>query len=160
MALRNIKIPTEAIVVNDDAFDVRGIALADLMVLAQAHGPALVTMFGMVMKKDGFEINESTVRSTILDVMTQFPDLLSALIALASDDYTPETVAIARRLPADAQASALQAIFRLSFSSEATLEKLLELATKMMGTLTQALNNATLPTFGGGIGDFGEARIS
>ena len=155
MGLRNIVIARQRVDLGDgQAFEVRGISLFDIMSVLNDYGPQMALMFGKVMaqKAEQRGLDNATVRKVISDISGEFPDVLAAAIALASDDYTPETVSIAKQLPMMKQIEAIEAIFVLTFKSEGDVVKLIESLTKMMTAATGALNTAMLPTSQAGIG--------
>lgn len=149
MKLSRIPILRETIEVREDvSFDVRGINLSDLMVLLQSHAPTAMILWRKL-QDDERELMKEDVRAIFADISFQFPDLVAAIIALASDDYSNDGRAVARQLPIDVQTSAIEAIFRLSFQSDSTLEKLASLAVKAIQGVTRAMETAQLPSTNG-----------
>ena len=155
MGLRNIVIARQRIDLGDgQAFEVRGISLFDIMSVLNDYGPQMALLFGKVMaqKAEKNGLDNASVRKAIADVSGEFPDVLAAAIALASDDYTPETVQIAKQLPMMHQISAIEAIFALTFKSEGDVKKLIESLTEMMVAATGTLKAAMLSPLPTGIG--------
>lgn len=155
MGLRNIVIARRRIDLGDDqAFEVRGISLFDIMSVLNDYGPQMALMFGKVMAQraeaNGFD--NASVRKAIADISGEFPDVLAAAIALASDDYTPETIRIAKQLPMMQQIAAVEAIFQLTFKSEGDVKKLIESLTEMMKAATGTLMGAMSSPSPSGIG--------
>ena len=150
MRLRDIVIQTTTIPVGETtSFEVRGISMNDLMVAASDYGPQLGVVFG---KLQSGEIETDDDRSTIMRLSREFPDLLAAIICLAADDYAPEMVAKMRRAPVTVTVDAVEAIFKLTFASEADIKKLMESLTRMIVAGSGALKAASGPTSGTGIG--------
>jgi hypothetical protein len=81
------------------------------------------------------------------------PEVAAAVIALASDDYAPETVAVAKQLPFNTQVELVEAIFHETFHSEADVKKLIASLTKMItaasGALTEIGPQISLDGIGG-----------
>jgi hypothetical protein len=145
MKLSQIPILRETITVREDVtFDVRGINLSDLMTLVQAYAPVAAILWRKL-QEDDKDLMSEDVRAMFQQVAYQFPDLVAAVIAMASDDYTPEGRRVARQLTADVQALAIETIFRLSFQSDSTLEKMASLAAKAIQGVTRAMEIAQLP---------------
>ena len=155
MGLRNIVIARRRIDLGDNqAFEVRGISLFDIMSVLNDYGPQMALMFGKVMaqKAEQGGLDNAAVRKAISDVSGEFPDVLAAAIALASDDYTPETIEIAKQLPMMSQIAAVEAIYVLTFKSEGDVKKLIESLTEMMVAATGTLKTAMLSPLPNGIG--------
>jgi hypothetical protein len=75
--------------------------------------------------------SRSYSRDNILDIAKEFPELVAAIIALASDAYTPKALDIARDLPFNTQLELIEGVFNNTFTSEADVKKLIESLTKM-----------------------------
>jgi hypothetical protein len=151
MGLRNIVIHRETVVVDENqTFDVRGISLFDIMQVIGDFGPQMSIAFGKITARDpGDELDAGTVKERIKDLAKEFPDLLAAVIALASDDYSTEAIKIAKQLPMIAQVSAIETIFGLTFRSEAEVGKLVESLIRAMASATGALNTTDLSSLRG-----------
>jgi hypothetical protein len=118
------------------------------MSLMQSHAPIAMILWRKLQEDDA-ELRSQDVKNVFSEVAIQFPDLVAAVIALAADDNTVDGRTIAKQLPADVQAVALEAIFRLSFHSESTLEKLAQLAAKAIQGATRVMEIAQLPSTNG-----------
>lgn len=154
MKLSRIPILRETIDVREEVdFQVRGINISDLMSLMQSHAPVAMVLWRKL-QEDDKELMTSDVRNVFSEVAAEFPDLVAAIIAMAADDNSVDGRTIARQLPADVQSLALEAIFRLSFQSESTLEKLASLAAKAIQGAMRVVESArlTLPD-GSGVSD-------
>lgn len=143
MGLRNITIPERTIVVGDGDITVRGIALGDLMVLVDAYGPQLAIAFQKV--QAGGSLSTKDTKLLLASLASEFPDLIAAGIALAADSYDAATVQLVRRLPFQVQIEVVEAIFGLTFTSEAEVKKLLGSLTKMLAEVSGALKTVQLP---------------
>lgn len=149
MGLRDIVIKTKTIKAEGASFEVRGVSMNDLMVAASDYGPQLGLVFTKL--KTG-EIQAEDVRSSIIALAKEFPELLAAIICLAADDYEPEMVEKLKKVPIGVTADALEAVFSLTFASEADVKKLVESLTRMIAAGSGALTQALGPTSGTGIG--------
>lgn len=156
MGLRNIVIHREVIEVDEtQTFKVRGITLFDLMQAVGDFGPQMALAFGKVTARDDSNpLTSADVKSRIRDLAKEFPDVLAAAIAMASDDYSVEAMKIVKELPMGVQLDAIERIARLSFRSEAEIKKLVESLVRAMAGATGALTNAKFP-LGTGTGDSG-----
>lgn len=155
MGLRNIVIRRARVELGDgQAFEVRGISLFDIMAVVNDYGPQMALMFGKVMaqKAGGGKLDNTAVRKAIADVSGEFPDVLAAAIALASDDYTTEGMEIAKQLPMMAQLQAVENIFSLTFQSEGDVKKLVGSLAEMMTAATGALTTVMASPLPNGIG--------
>lgn len=157
MGLRDITIHRTSVPYRDQTLEVRGISGADLMVAAQDYGPQIAVVFGKIQSGEF----GGDVKSTIMKVSRDVPEVAGAIIALASDDYTPETVKIATQLPLPIQVEALEAVFHETFYSEADVKKLIESLTRMITAVSGVLTE-TMPPLASrtGIGDFAAKRAS
>jgi len=158
--IHNVHIPTETVLFknrdgSDGSIEVRGITVADVMQAAHKYGPQLVLAFSKVWANGAQSLQESDVRVLIWEVSTEFPDVLSAVLAMAADEYNATGITLMRRLPMDKQAEVMKAVFNLSFASEGSLEKLVALVVEWLGEvrkLTEAVTQAPR-TSTTGIGD-------
>lgn len=143
--LKSIIIPREEIKLDDgQSFDVRAISTNDLMTLVGEHGMGLTEMFTRLQEKRGTgEFHADMIRDTILRVAREFPDVASGLIALASDAYDREGMALARELPFTVQVDALEKIFGLTFRSEGAVKKLMETLTKALTGVAGAMTEVS-----------------
>lgn len=144
MGLRDIVIRTKTIEVGDTTFEVRGLSMSDVMIAALDYGPQLSIVFAKLKSGD---VDTSDIRQTILELSREFPDILSAIICMAADDYDPEMVAKMRKVPMNVTVEAAEAIFELTFASEAEVKKLLESLTRILaagsGTLMMTLGQTS-----------------
>jgi hypothetical protein len=143
MGLRDIKLPTTTIETPGGAFAVRGLSFADLVTVANVHGAQAALVFAKL--TGGEMIAEQDVRTILSNLAPQVPDLVAAVIALASDDYAPETVDLAKRLSFNHQVAALEAIFHNTFESEADLKKFMESIIRMFTGAASAVGQMRLP---------------
>lgn len=152
MGLSHITIPRKTVDMDDgQKFEVRAISTNDLIGLVATHGPGLAMIFGKIKSGElGQDLTADAVRDGIFELAQGFPDIAATIIAIAADGYTDEEMEVARRLPLPAQADAIEKIFGLTFSSEATVKKLLESLTRMMLGVSETL--ATAPNLANGIG--------
>jgi L-fucose mutarotase/ribose pyranase (RbsD/FucU family) len=152
--LRTLTIPRTEIDTGFGVFSVRGISVDDITLAAIEHGPQIALLFARLQSEDAEMAQD--IRSIILTLGREFPDLIAAIISLAADDYSPESVRIARELPFPKQAEAVEAIFRNTFTSEADVKKLVESLARMIVGVSGALTEVRLSASEIGIGDFAE----
>ena len=151
MGLRDIQISRTTVTYRDQTIAVRGISATDLMVAAQDYGPQIALIFGKITGDGGFT---GDVKQAIMAFTREVPEVLGAAIALASDDYTPETVEIATKLPVNVQTELVEAIFHETFYSEAEVKKLIESLRRMIAAVSGVLTETTQPlTSPDGIGE-------
>jgi len=148
MGLRDLKIHTTTVDYREQKITVRGISAGDVMMAAQDYGPQMLLAFNQLTQ--GAETKDT--KQLIVEVAHELPELVAAAIALATDDYCPEAVEIAKKLPFNVQVEAVQAIFSETFYNEAEVKKLVESLSKMIAAVSGALTQVTLPDLGNGIG--------
>lgn len=151
--LHGIRIRRETIPYGEQEFEVRGFGAPDLMTLTAKHGTILAMVFGKIQQDrvPGQPVTTDAVKGILRDVAGDFPDLAAAVIAIASESNDDEGMEVARRLPLPVQVEALEAIFMLTFSSEAEVKKLVESLSRMAVAASGALTGVSLsPT---GIGE-------
>lgn len=151
MGLRDITIHRTTVNYREHEITVRGISTSDLMIAAQDYGPEIALIFGKVTSGEF----EGDTKKAIAAFTREMPEVIAAAIALASDDYTPETVKIAASLPLNVQIEAVEAIFHETFYSEADVEKLIESLTRMITAASGVLTQMTPLASEIGIGDSG-----
>ncbi len=151
MGLRDITIHRTTVQYRDQEIAVRGISASDLMVAAQDYGPEVAMIFGKVTSG---EFN-GDAKKAIASFTREMPEVIGAAIALASDDYSPETVATATKLPFNTQLELVEAIFHETFYSEADVKKLIESLTRMVTAVSGVLTEITPIASLGGIGESG-----
>lgn len=149
MGLRDIVILTKTIPAGDTTFEVRGLSAHDLIIAASDFGPQLTIVFTKL--KSG-EIVADDLKSAVMSVSKEFPELLAALICLAADDYDPVMVNKMKKVPIGVTTEAVEAIFGLTFRGEAEVKKLMESLARMIAAGSEALTTALGPTSGIGTG--------
>lgn len=132
VSLSQIAIETAKIYVNEeDYFEVRGLALADLITLTRKHLSDMENVFVQFMQQrsDGQTVTVDFIKSLAASALTESPKLVYAAISLASDDPEADEATIAK-LRATVQIDAMLNIAALSIKSETELKKLGEALTK------------------------------
>lgn len=156
MGLRNITIQRTTVTYNGEPIAVRGLSASDIMTAARDYAPQMALAFNEVVSNG--QIGD--MKSAIMKVADEFPELVAAAIALASDEYDDESVKTAGQLPFPTQLELVEGIFNETFTSEAEVKKLIESLTRMMlaasGALTE-INGSDLLT---GIGELGDKPLS
>lgn len=151
MGLRDIIIKrTKVELADGQSFDVRGLAAMDVMALVNTHGQALALAFGKIMAQGkGQPVSEELVRKLLASVGSDAPDVLAAIIALASDAYDEQGIQLAAQLPFLTQVQAGTAIFHLSFTSETEVKKLVESLAGAITAITANLTATPIPSLDG-----------
>ncbi|POF61576.1 hypothetical protein CFR73_14510 [Novacetimonas maltaceti] len=149
MGLQDIVLATATVTVSDGVqFAVRGLAPYDVAVLYTRYQSDMTDMFRRLTSKTG--AGETVDLET--DIVMQAPELVSALITLASntdpiDDASfQKAVAIAKQLPLGAQMDALEKIGELTFSSDMPPEKFVRLIVTTMRRMTATIQAQTPTT--------------
>lgn len=147
MGLRNIIIHREKVEVDENqSFMVRGITLFDIMQAVGDFGPQMALAFGKVTaREDGNPLTSAEVKGRIRDLAKEFPDVLAAAIAMASDDYSATAMTVVKQLPMSVQLDAIEKVARLSFRSEGEVGKLMESLVRAVAGATGALEKVELP---------------
>jgi hypothetical protein len=148
MGLVDYHIERATVKAGNTTITVRGITGADVMLAVQDYGPALALAYGQISMG---QMDQFDAKKTILAIAREVPEAVGAVIALASDEYVPEAVEKAGKLPIPITVELLQAIFGLTFKTEADVKKLLESLTEIMRAMSGALEAAgvSLPSQSG-----------
>ncbi len=149
MGLRDLQIHQTTITYRDQPIHLRGISAVDVMMAAQDYGPQMALAFGKLTSGDA---NTMDTKTMIVELSRELPDLVAACIALAADDYSPEGVSTAKKLPFNTQIEAIEAIFQETFYNEAEVKKLIESLTRMIAAISGALTDVAPLTSELGIG--------
>lgn len=143
MGLRDIQIPKRSVTYLGNKIEVRGITVADLMAATQDYGPQIALAFG---KATSGDLSDADIKTHILSLSREVPEVVAATIALAADEYEPEMVDTAMKLPFGVQVELIEAIFDLTFTSEAEIKKLVESLSKLIAAASGALTTAMEPS--------------
>lgn len=155
MGLRDITIPWETVEYGGTDLTVRGVTFADLAVLSREHAPTITMVVTKLTEEGTNRLADLAEISKAVRVFSQeAPELIGSVIALASDDYSPETVDIACDLPFNVQLELVEAIFRLTFRAEGDVEKLIGSLTRVIEATSGALKAANDSFSPIGIGGF------
>ncbi len=121
MALTDIVFPTRKVDAGDgQSFTVRGLCFDDLAFLMQEDPTGIDEL---VKRIQAGELPEEVSKGQIAKIIMNLPKLPALIIACASDDSSPEAVAIARRLPVPVVITALLDIVQLSFEPYGGVKK-------------------------------------
>lgn len=120
-----------------ETFEVRGISLSDIVTLSQTHMSTLSELFSNFMIRKGNEpVTNEMVSTFLVDCVADVPEIVSEIIALASDDHSPEAIDVIKTLRTPVLINAMMQIAALSITSEAELKKLVETLTKAIMKVT------------------------
>lgn len=142
MSLHHIVIRREKIEMPDgQVFEVRGITANDLMSLVGQQGAVLAMIYARAVesRSGGRPLMEDDVKGLLVKLATDFPDVVAAIIAHASDSPDAKGMEIARNLPFTTQIEALLAVFSITFASEAEVKKLVESLSTILTAISGAL---------------------
>lgn len=140
MKLRDIHIPRKAVELSSGhTVEVRGINASDMLLLTTKFGPQIAVAYALFKERvgTGEDATDADILGLIQAVAADAPMLLGWIMAVANDDPTEETAVNVNALPFVDQATLLNEITTLTFSSEATVKK-----------LTESLGGAFLTVFG------------
>lgn len=132
VSLSEVAIETARVYVNEeDFFEVRGLALADLINLTKQHLSEMERVFVdfMEQRSDGKTVTVDFIKGLATSALTECPKLVYAAIALASDDPEAEPEVIGK-LRVSVQIDAMLNVAALTIKSETELKKLGEALTK------------------------------
>lgn len=160
MRLSGIPILTEVVPIREGIeLEVRGINLADLVALLHVHAPAMLKVWEKVQHQEA-EFTVDIVKQIVRDMAIEFPDMMAAIIALSANEFNEAGMTVARQLSISNQAVILEAIARLSFQSDSSLEKLVLLVVRALQEATRAVKMVRTPISEDGSGDFAGTLVS
>lgn len=153
MKFSDLVIPTKEVTVSpEQKFSVRGMAYVDLVIALTDYSPALKVAFEEFEnhRMSGEKFTQKFVKDTLTKIIKESPDAVAAVICLAADDYSPESVAQARKLPIGTQLIFLGAIIELSMAGEADIKKVEEIVLGVIQTVTKTIREWTATDWLGG----------
>ncbi len=143
MGLRDIKIPEATIQTPGGEFAVRGLSLDDISWLVERHESLVNQIFDTLGQADtgaDGEVATQDLKQMAGPLLTQMPDVCSALIAAAADEPTQDGVTQAGRLPFACQVDALENVLVLTLEASGGVKKLAETVIRMMQGVTSLGN--------------------
>lgn len=143
MGLRDLTFASETVKTPGGSFTVRGLSFADVVTLGNIYGPQAALIFGQLVGGEN-KVDAGDVRAVLMKLAPQVPELVTAVIALAADDFNTEGLEAVRKLGFQYQLDALEKIFRATFVSELELKKFVESVIRMITGATGALNQIRL----------------
>ncbi len=142
MGLKDIKLPQAKITVADgETFTVRGLSLRDVGVLAQRHHTPLAALYAEF--TGAAELGQDAVAAKLPELLGKFPDLAADIIAISEGDI--ENADAVGVLPLPVQIAALDAIFTLTFRTEADLKNVVETVIRGMKSATTQMGALRAP---------------
>ena len=144
MGLMSWSAPTAAIgLPGGDSFTVRGMCLNDITALWEIFGEELFDVFhgleGLAVDEESKNIVlEASLMSWVGNMAKNFPEIVSTLIAVVSDEDGPldELAKQVERTPFAVQLEALMTIYRLSVTEVGGSKKLVDHLTAMATVVT------------------------
>jgi hypothetical protein len=134
VALRDITINKTEIEVPGGDFAVRGLALIDVNTLFSRYADTASDLFKSLMQGEVQQADSAQIANMLVK---DAPALAAALIATAADE--PEMEAVVSRLPFPIQIEALEAIGKLTFTTEGSLKKVFETLIQLLSKGTDAV---------------------
>lgn len=153
--LSSLKLPTKEVQTPSGILTVRGLGTADIVLAIGDYGPQMALLFAKVQDK-GTKVQNTDVKAMIMSLGQELPQLMAAIIALGCDDYSPATIKVAAKLSFPIQCELIEAIFHLTFHSEADVKKLVESLARMILGVSGALTGMKATASELGIGEFAE----
>lgn len=152
--LSELKRPSAVIPVWDDELTVRPVSFNDIFEVAMKHGPQAALLFGKVVNgKAASSISAEQIRAAFYELAPEAPEMIAEIIAMVSDDHTPEGIEMARSLPLPTTVMILEAVFYMSITTESELKKLMESIIRMLSGVEKFAQQIRLPLSGNGSGD-------
>ena len=169
-ALSSLIVPQAEVIVPghgdvpDQVFTVRGVGLGDLSKLIMHHGDQLEEVYQDNLGSDDAlaKVTEPGGLGSLAKVLLKSaPEAMADLIALASDDTSPDARKMAASLPLPVQTAALSEIAYLTFRSEAEVGKFLETVIASSGIMSRVMGTLGSPApLDGGSGEEAETPLS
>lgn len=127
MALKDVLIQKEKVEFDGVEFEVRGLSLVDLVGLFKDYKEQVSKLFNMFAEvKD-----DETIGALIGTALDIAPDLMSAAVAVASDE--PDQVEVVKKLPVPVMVDALTKVAKLTFKSEEEFVDFINALAEMVG---------------------------
>ena len=121
--LSQVIIPVEDVPISDgQSLTVRGLAYEDFNLIYAKHAGMSEKIAQLFLKGKEGEI--PPFEEIVKKLVTEFPEMAAEVISIGCDE--PESVGVARKLPAVVQTRSLLAILRLTLHSTAEVKKIVE----------------------------------
>lgn len=157
MAFSSIVIPRETVRVGEEGFEVRGMSFDDVSRIVVKHAAVAAGLFTQFMARaEGQEAAQIDLKAVGRDLIADAPAVVVDIILLAGDSDITEGKqpsadrVTVRSLPIPVQMDALDKIGRLTFTSEETLGKMLEMVIGTMDSAMRAGQSLNRPSLNGG----------
>jgi hypothetical protein len=115
-------------VADNEAFNVSGLSLTDIVQLVDVHRDALEEGFNRFSGRDPNSVTENEAMAVVMDMLQKVPPLAAHIISISAKDI--ENYADYLDLPLGVQIDALQKIGELTFASGGGPKKIFDLAMK------------------------------
>jgi hypothetical protein len=135
VGLKHLKPAVATIETSDGDIVVRGLSFADISLIVSQHRESLSALFDRV-KSGGGSIDLENSTALLSSMVTAAPDAAAQIIALAADE---EDVSLAMDLVFPVQLEVLEAVAKLTFSSEGGLKKVVETIVRVAQGATSAM---------------------
>lgn len=146
--LSTVQIPTKEVPLPDgQSLTVRGLNLGDLLFLLGDQAPLMKELFDEFMRRaEEEDITLDVTRELFFYALQKAPGLVFGALALANDEYTPEAIEIAKKMPTTTLVIIFEAILQMSISTDAELKKSVEIVSSRMGKLRAIAAKINLPS--------------
>lgn len=147
--LKSLTFPTIAIETPGGMFAVRGLSLSDISSLAVRNRETLKALFEKATQSDG-AVELDNMEAIAVSLAQTAPGIVAEVIALATDEFDDEAIEAAKGLPFPAQVEALEAIGKLTFTTEGGLKKVVATIINVTKGTTTAIGSLQTSTSGFG----------
>jgi hypothetical protein len=134
MALKGYVAPTITLKIQDTDFTVRGLNLADLTVILQAHEPMMTKLFNDYTTNENAD---SDLAAVGLSLVNSAPELIAHIVCIAADE--PDSGKEFMSLPIATQLEAIEAVGKLTFEASGGVKKLIEIVARLMRQITSGM---------------------
>lgn len=134
-SIADLVIHTEEVPVSEGVtITIRGLSFLDLSIVLQDHATVLDKLYREhVVERQEMPPTDQLAKA----LMTEAPDVVAHIIARANDE--PESWEKVQKIPGIVQINCLVSLARLTFHSEAEVEKLMETVISGAGVLSNLL---------------------
>lgn len=142
MGLRDYKAPKETITFEGGCFDIRGISFSNLSTLIRNNFSDLETVYRVLAdsSNEGDETGDVNLQEIVACIVTNCPNLIARVIAMAAGEDDEEGIEAAYSLSFPTQIDIVLRIIKLSFYEVGGVKKFIsEMSGKMALALPKAL---------------------
>lgn len=134
MALKGYVAPKITLKIQETEFTVRGLNLADLTIILEAHEPMVTKLFNDYTANQN---SDTELASIGLALVNSAPELIAHIVSIAADE--PDASEDFMKLPIATQLEAIEAVGKLTFEAAGGVKKLIEIVARLMRQVTNAM---------------------